>query len=212
MPRTATTRPRDAEATRAALLACAHREFADRGFDGARIDEIAAAAGINKRMIYAYFGDKDGLYRAVLDGCLTQALALASEGAIPPGATFRGRAETIIRRFFDYLSDHPDFVRLLNWEALSRERRGRKILLPRLEAGLEPLRAIVRQGVKEGAFRGDLEPRLFLLAVNALLLGYFAQRHLIEALWKAELSTPAARERVLGQFLHILLDGIGARS
>ena len=46
MPTTA-ARPRDAEATRAALLACAHREFADRGFDGARIDEIAASAAIN---------------------------------------------------------------------------------------------------------------------------------------------------------------------
>lgn len=212
MPRTATPRPRDAEATRSALLACAHRAFADRGFDGARIDEISAAAGINKRMIYAYFGDKDGLYRAVLDGCLTQALALASEGAVPPGTDLRRRAEAIIRRFFGYLSDHPDFVRLLHWEALSHERRGRKILLLRLEAGLEPLRAIVRQGVKEGAFRADLEPRFFLVAVNALFLGYFAQRHLVEALWKTELSSAAARELVLGQFLHLLLDGIGARS
>ncbi len=209
MPRT-TSRPRDAEATRGALLARATREFADRGFDGARIDEIASSAGINKRMIYAYFGDKDGLYRAVLDGCLDQALELAREGAVPPGASLRQRAEIIIRRFFDYLSDHPDFVRLLTWEALSHERRGRKILLPRLEVGLEPLRAIVRQGVKEGAFRADLEPRLVLVAVNALLLGYFAQRHLVEALWKADLSTPAARASVLRQFTRILLDGIGA--
>jgi TetR/AcrR family transcriptional regulator len=209
MPST-TSRPRDAEATRATLLARATREFADRGFDGARIDEIATSAGINKRMIYAYFGDKDGLYRAVLDGCLAQALELAREGAVPPGATLRQRAEAIIRRFFDYLSDHPDFVRLLTWEALSHERRGRKILLPRLEAGLEPLRAIVRRGVEEGAFRADLEPRMFLVAVNALLLGYFNQRHLVEALWKTELTKPAAREAVLRQFLHILLDGVGA--
>jgi TetR/AcrR family transcriptional regulator len=207
---TPTPRPRDAEATRAALLAQATREFADRGFDGARIDEIAGAAGINKRMIYAYFGDKDGLYRAVLDACLAQALELGREGAVPPGASVRRRAEAIIRRFFDYLSEHPDFVRLLTWEALSHDRRGRKILLPRLEAGLEPLRAIVRQGVKEGAFRADLDPRLFLLAANALLIGYFNQRHLVEALWKAELGTSAAREAVIGQFLRILLDGIGA--
>ncbi len=212
MPSTATPRPRDAEATRAALLARAQREFADRGFDGARIDEIAAAAGINKRMIYAYFGDKEGLYRAVLDGCLAQALELAREGAVPPGATLRDRIEAVVRRFFDYLSEHPDFVRLLSWEALSKERRGRKILLPRLETGLVPLTAIVRQGVEEGIFRADLEPRFLLLAANALLLGYFTQQPLVEALWKTDLSRPAARQRVLGQFLHILLDGIGARS
>ncbi len=210
MPSTATPRPRDAEATRAALLARAQREFADRGFDGARIDEIAAAAGINKRMIYAYFGDKEGLYRAVLDGCLAQALELAREGAVPPGATLRDRIEAVVRRFFDYLSEHPDFVRLLTWEAASSDRRGRKILLARLETGLEPLHAIVRQGVAEGAFRRDLDPRAFLLAVNALLLGYFNVRHLVEALWKKPLDTPAAGEAVLRQFLGILLDGIGA--
>ncbi len=210
MARTSRSRPRNADATRATLLDRATREFADRGFDGARIDEIAASAGINKRMIYAYFGDKDGLYRAVLDGCLAQALELAREGAVPAGATLRERAEAIIRRFFGYLSAHPDFVRLLTWEALSNDRRGRKILLPRLEAGLEPLRAIVRKGVEEGEFRADLDPRVFLLAVNALLLGYFDQRHLVEALWKTELSTPAAGEAVLRQFLGILLDGIGA--
>ncbi len=206
----ARSRPRDAEATRAALLARATREFADRGFDGARIDEIAASAGINKRMIYAYFGDKDGLYRAVLDACLAQGLELAREGVVPPGATLRQRAEAIVRRFFEHLSGHPDFVRLLTWEALSHDRRGRKILLSRLEVGLEPLRAIVRLGVKDGSFRADLEPRLVLLAVNTMLLGYFTQRHLVEALWKTELGTPAAREAVLRQFLRILLDGIGA--
>ncbi len=209
MPRPS-ARPRDAEATRAALLAQATREFADRGYDGARIDEIAVSAGINKRMIYAYFGDKDGLYRAVLDACLAQALDLAQEGNTHPGASLRDRAEVIIRRVFDYASGHPDFVRLLTWESLSRERRGRKLLLARLETGLEPLRAIVRRGVEEGAFRADLDPRLFLLAVNALLLGYLNQRHLVEALWKTELGSPTAREAVLQQFLRILLDGIGA--
>jgi len=203
-------RPRDAEATRGALLVRATREFADRGYDGARVDEIAAAAGINKRMIYAYFGDKDGLYRAVLDACLDEALELGREGAVPPGATLRARVEAIIRRFFAYLAAHPDFVRLLTWEAVSSDRRGREILLARLETGLEPLKAIVRQGVKEGAFRGDLDPRAFLLSVNALLLGYFNVRHLVEALWRKDLGTPAAGEAVLRQFLRILLDGIGA--
>ncbi len=204
-------RPRDAEATRGALLARATREFADRGYDGARIDEIALQAGINKRMIYAYFGDKDGLYRAVLDACLAQALELGRDEVVEAGATLRRQAEAIIRRFFDYLSLHPDFVRLITWEALSRDRRGRAILLSRLETGLEPVRAIVRRGVEEGQFRADLEPRLFVLGVNALLLGYFNQRHLVEALWKTSLDGPAAREAVLRQFLRILLDGIGAR-
>jgi TetR/AcrR family transcriptional regulator len=207
LPRPA-RRPRDAGATRAALLARAIGEFADRGYDGARIDEIAHSAGINKRMIYAYFGDKAGLYRAALDACLTSVLEVAQEGDAPSTGSLRQRTEAIVRRFFDYLSVHPEAVRLLAWEALSREKRGRRILLRRLEGGLEPLRAIVRQGVEAGQFRRDLDPRVFVLAVDALLLGYFNQRHLVEALWKADLSTPAAGEAVLAQFLRILLDGI----
>lgn len=203
-------RPRDAEATRAKLLLRATREFADRGYAGARVDEIASAAGINKRMIYAYFGDKDGLYRAVLGASLDEALELGRVGDVPPGATLRDQVEAIIRRFFEYLGAHPDFVRLLTWEAVSSDRRGREILLSRLETGLEPLKAIVRRGVKEGVFRGDLDPRAFLLSVNALLLGYYSVRHLVEALWKKDLDSPAAGEVVLRQFLRILLDGIGA--
>jgi TetR/AcrR family transcriptional regulator len=209
MPRTA-KRPRDAGATRAALLAHAVAEFADRGYDGARIDDIALSAGINKRMIYAYFGDKDGLYRAALDASLSGVLEVAQEGEVAPGTSLRARAEAIVRRFFEHLSAHPEAVRLLAWEALSRERRGRRILLRRLETGLEPLRSIVRRGVLEGQFREGLDPRVFVLTVDALLLGYFNQRHLVAALWKTDLATPAAGEAVLAQFLGILLDGIGA--
>jgi TetR/AcrR family transcriptional regulator len=207
MPKKPIRRPRDAQATRALLLDHAARAFADKGFDGARIDEISAASGINKRMIYAYFGDKDGLYRAVLDERLSQALELTSVAGT--GAP-RAQAERIIGRFFDFLADHPDFVRLLSWEALSGERRGRKILLQRLEAGLEPLRAVLRRGVEDGTFRRDLDPRVVLLGVNALLIGYFNQRHLVEALWKTDLGTPSARAALLQGFLRLLLDGIGA--
>lgn len=203
-------RRRDASATRATLLETAGAAFAEKGFDGARIDEIAERAGVNKRMIYAYFGDKDGLYRAVLDAHLSQALSLAAE-ADADGEAPRQQGERIIRRYFEFLSDHPDFVRLLSWEALSRERRGRRLLLERLGSGLEPLHAVVRRGVAQGAFRPDAEPRAFAMGVNALLLGYFNQRSLVEALWKTDLGTPRAREAVLRDFLRLLFDGIGAR-
>src|SRR5260370_20351878 len=58
---------RDPAATRRKLLAAARREFADSGLAGARVDEIAARAGVNKQLVYHYFGDKDALYLAVLE-------------------------------------------------------------------------------------------------------------------------------------------------
>src|SRR6202040_1979167 len=58
---------RDPAATRRKLLVAARREFADSGLAGARVDEIAARAGVNKQLVYHYFGDKDALYLAVLE-------------------------------------------------------------------------------------------------------------------------------------------------
>src|ERR1700674_4249713 len=58
---------RDPNRTREAILRTAQDEFAARGLSGARVDRIAQRAGANKRMIYHYFGSKDGLYRAALE-------------------------------------------------------------------------------------------------------------------------------------------------
>lgn len=204
-------RKRDADATRADLLKAAAREFAEQGYDGARIDEIAARARVNKRMIYAYFGDKDGIYRAVLDAHLSKALSLAANDP-PPGRSSREAAEASIRRYFAFLAEHDDFVRLLFWEALSRERRGKRILLDRLHAGVEPLRALIRRGIDAGEFRTDLDPRHLTMAINALLLGYFSQEPLLSALWETDQRAPAARAGVLDGLVRLVFDGIGALS
>ena len=58
---------RDSERSRAAVLAAAMKEFAESGYGGARIDKVAERAGVNKQLIYYYFGNKDDLYLAVLD-------------------------------------------------------------------------------------------------------------------------------------------------
>lgn len=202
-------RPRDSDATRAALLSQATAAFAERGFAGARIDEIAERASVNKRMIYAYFGDKDGLYRAVLEAHLSRALAFARPDA-RPGESARAEAERIVRRYFEFLAANPDFVRLLSWEALSGEHRARAILLERIGAGLAPLHAIVRRGVREGAFRPGAQPRRFLMSVNALFIGYFNHESLLEALWGTDLRSPRARSATLDDLVRLLFEGIGA--
>ncbi|ABC80964.1 TetR/AcrR family transcriptional regulator [Anaeromyxobacter dehalogenans] len=203
-------RRRDAQATRAGLLETAGRAFAEHGYDGARIDDIAARAGVNKRMIYAYFGDKDGLYRAVLDAHLTLALAAADPTPAGARAAPREEVEALVRRFFAFLSEHEDFVRLMGWEALSRARRGRRLLTDRIAANLDAIHAVLRRGVAQGAFRADLDPRTFTMSVGALFLGYFMQRPFLEALWSTDLRAVRAREAVLRDFVRLLLDGIGA--
>ncbi|MFI6156037.1 TetR family transcriptional regulator [Kitasatospora sp. NPDC051170] len=100
----------DSTATKERILTAAAAEFAAHGVAGARVDRIAASAQANKRAIYDYFGDKDGLFAAVLERLMAD---LAE--AVPPGdddlASYAGR-------LFDHHRAHPEALRLLLWEAL----------------------------------------------------------------------------------------------
>lgn len=105
-------RPRDPEATKALLLAAAIEEFAEYGYAGARIDRIAEGAHTNKRMIYAYFGDKDGLFGAVLKRQIT---ALAEAVPLRDGNLVEFAAGR-----FDHLLANPQLRRLATWRTFER--------------------------------------------------------------------------------------------
>jgi AcrR family transcriptional regulator len=103
---------RDSQATRAKLLAAATAEFASHGVAGARVDRIAAAAGANKQLIYAYFGSKDALFDTVLaDGCGALAEQVPFDADDIPG---------YVGRLFDYALEHPELYRLVTWATLER--------------------------------------------------------------------------------------------
>jgi AcrR family transcriptional regulator len=111
----APTRKARALATRERILAAAHDEFSLHGFAGARVDRIAEGAGSNKRLIYAHFGDKDGLFDAVLARNLeTVAQHVAFEADDLP---------TYAERLYDFWSEHPDRLRLFMWRNLERPER-----------------------------------------------------------------------------------------
>jgi AcrR family transcriptional regulator len=103
---------RDAEATRARLLAAARAEFAAYGIAGARVDRIAAEAGSNKAQIYHYFGSKDGLFDAVFTEVVGQVVT-----GIPLDVTdLPGYAERLARGNDEF----PDVMRLATWHRLER--------------------------------------------------------------------------------------------
>jgi AcrR family transcriptional regulator len=108
--------PRDAEATKARILEAATAEFAEHGIAGARVDRIAASAGANKSLIYAYFGSKDGLFDAVFDAAV---VATVDEIPIDPD-DLPGYAA----RLYDHRLDRPDLLRLASWDRLERDGLG----------------------------------------------------------------------------------------
>src|SRR5246127_6013045 len=150
-----TPQRRNPAATRQKLLAAARREFADSGLAGARVDEIAARAGVNKQLVYHYFGDKDALYLAVLEWVYEEIRAQERKlnlAGLPPERAIK----KLIESSFDHLAAHPDFIVLLNDENRggARHVRGSR----RLEGMHSPLvsmgGAILKKGEREGGFRG----------------------------------------------------------
>ena len=185
---------RDPVATRRKLLTAARREFAASGLAGARVDESAARAGLNKQLVYHYFGDKDALYLAVLEWVYEELRAqerkLNLEGLPPEGAI-----KKLIEASFDHLAAHPDFIVLLNDENRggARHVRGSR----KLEAMHSPLVSMVStllsQGVRAGVFRKGVNPVHLYISIAGLSYFFFSNTPTLSAIFGKDLSSPTAK-------------------
>jgi AcrR family transcriptional regulator len=157
--------PRDAEATRRRILQAATAEFAAHGIAGARVDRIAASAGANKSLIYAYFGSKDGLFDAVFD-----AAVVATVDEIPIDADdLPGYAA----RLYDHRLDRPDLLRLANWDRLERDGAG--IANEAVQAALAAKVKAIARAQKAGKISAAVSPAAlleFIVALSQTELGH----------------------------------------
>jgi len=153
------TSSRDPVRTRERILRAARREFVAKGFAGARVDAIARAACVNKRMLYHYFGDKEGLYRATLHEGIATNLDLVA--AAPPDPA------DLLPFLLERASKRVDGVRLLQWEALS----DRKPIAEeeRRKAWVEGTERI-RDAQRAGLLHRDLDAEYLVLALMALTI------------------------------------------
>lgn len=157
MARSATPAPRvrDPEGTKRKILAAALQEFAALGIDGARVDKIAARAGVNKQLLYYYFGSKDGLFRAVLRERLVD--------RAPETALADRTGPERLAKLQDRLAAAPDWIRLLTWEALERSGRGPVEQRAR-RATLEQWVGAVEEAQANGTLPADLDARHLVLS------------------------------------------------
>jgi AcrR family transcriptional regulator len=184
---------RDPERTRARILEAARTEFARRGLGGARVDQITARAGSNKRMIYYYFGNKEALFLAALESAYEhirkaeQSLKLADSG---PVAGIR----RLVRFTWEYYLAHPEFITLLNSENLHRARHLKKskeirALHSPLVAMLEGL---LRRGQRAGMFRRGVDPVQLYISIAALGYFYLSNNHTLSTIFGRDLMRPQA--------------------
>ncbi len=150
---------RDPDRTRARVLDASLREFAEFGLAGARVDRIARRAGVNKRMLYHYFGDKARLFREILRRKVQANVArLAATPEMPAD---------LLQTWFEFARQDRDWVRLVQWEAL--QHAGRTVVAePERRAALARVAAELRARQGRGRLAADLDPRHLLLAMIAL--------------------------------------------
>jgi AcrR family transcriptional regulator len=155
------TSRRDPVRTRERILRAARREFVAKGIAGARVDAIARAASVNKRMLYHYFGDKEALYRAVLREGIATNLDLVAAAPADPAALLPFLLPRVQARL--------DGIRLLQWEALGGGERKPVAEEERRKAWVEAAERL-RDAQRAGHLQQDLDAEYLVLALMALTI------------------------------------------
>ncbi len=189
-------RRRDADRTRNDILEVAGREFADHGYAGARVDEIAQRTRTTKRMIYYYFGGKQQLYQTVLERAYAQIRQAEQDVCIDqadPVAAIRSLAEVT----FDHHESHPDFIRLVTIENIHRGEhisRSAEIVMVNSPA-IELIEGILRRGHAEEVFRRPADAIDVHMMISGFCFFRVANRHTFGAIFGRDLTDPALRDR-----------------
>ena len=189
------------------IIAAAREEFSRRGFDGARVEQIARKAGVNKQLLFYYFHSKRGLFNAVLArgaAQLEQALAGFPLTGSPAEPDPLSRIRTALGAQFDFLAEHPELVALLT-------QAGRSDARPFAPA-IKRLVVLLAEGQGRGHVRDDLDPHLAAAQALVLMVAYLGLESLI-AMSAPPLGAdePARRERWKEAAVRLVLDGVSAR-
>jgi len=188
---TRVARPRDPERTRRAILEAATAEFVEHGFAGASVNEIAARARINKRMLYHYFGKKDDLYLAVLERIYKGIRSAETQLRLTDLAP-RAAIERLVLFTWNYFLEHPEFLSLLNTENMLQARHLRRST--RIRDLHSPLVAmlsdVLKRGEREGVFRKGVDPVQLYISIASLGFFYLSNRFTLSTIFQRDLKDP----------------------
>jgi TetR/AcrR family transcriptional regulator len=191
------------------ILDAASAVFAEAGYGGARVDEIAKRAGVNKAMLYYYVGGKDALYEAVLSRNF-QRLSEAMDGALEAGGDAEARLRRIIASVVKALAEIPDHPRLMLHEVAGAGQSLPKRVLEQMAGIFERVRLVLEQGQKEGSFRA-VDPLLTHVTIVGGIVFLLASRPLAEHLreiLKDRVPARAMKEDLADSMTQLVMQGI----
>lgn len=182
-----------AQATRESILRAATKVFAKHGFAGGRVEQISKAAKSYDRMIYYYFGSKEGLFIAVLEEMyrrFNEAESKLALAGVPPVDALKA----VIRFMWLHYQKHPEFITLLNTENLHRGRHISKSLRAReySSPAVSVLGEVLARGVQQKLFRADVAARDVYLMIASMGYFYLSNRFTLSAFLGEQLETADA--------------------
>jgi TetR/AcrR family transcriptional regulator len=198
MPRSSHTRER--------ILERATAEFASKGFDGARMDEIAARCGVRKYTVYYYFRSKEGLFIAVLNRVYRTFRARQREISVrglPPVQAMR----QLVKHTFAAFLEHPDAVAIMNSENIHKGRHIRRLggLRELYNPLVETIREVIRKGADQGTFRRKIDPVRMYIALSGLCYVYIANRFTLEAIFGLNMISKTSQRRWVDHVTEMIL-------
>lgn len=188
-------RRRNAAQTRENILRVATAEFSAHGFSGARIDEIAGLTSTTKRMIYYYFGSKEGLYLAVMESAYRVIRSLEEQldiDHLEPVEALRVLAELT----YDHHTSHKDFVRLVAIENIHHAAIiSKSEVIPDLNlTAIDTAERVLRRGVEAGVFRDDVDALDLHMIISSYAVFHVANRYTFQTLFGRDLLDEARHE------------------
>jgi TetR/AcrR family transcriptional regulator len=215
------TRERNSAKTKASILKAAEDAFAEKGFSGARVDEIAFEAGVNKALLYHYFLDKRQLYTAVLVRLMKRVTGRMQRSVSGAG---NDHPETSVRKifasFFDVVGEEPRYAKLFIQEAVSGWNMIREIEEP-IEADavsgksvaltLDSIQLILRRGAAAGEFQSGIDFRLMVSLAGALCCSYFLLIPGLQPFYESPLDSGEMLVWARDQIIELFLAGISKK-
>jgi AcrR family transcriptional regulator len=199
------TTARNPEDSRDRILQAARQEFAAHGLGGARVDRISEQAGINKRMLYHYFGNKDDLFGAVLEA--NYAHKRASEQAMRlENEEPREAIRKLVTLTWNYYIDHPEFMNLLNSANLHQARhvQASSTVKEMRNPFMHMIGNILDNGVKAGVFKPGVDPVQLYISIAGLSYFYLSNQHTLSAIFGRKLLSPVAKTKRLNHMVDMV--------
>lgn len=180
--------------TRDRVLQVAQALFAERGYRGASLRDIAKRIGIKAPSLLHHFPSKQQLYLAVLDK-MFESLEDAANAIAWGRESRQERMRQAVAGAVDFIASHPDFVRIMWKEMADESGVGRQVLKRRLPPLFSTAVNFIFRGQRDGEFRTEVDPLHFMWSLNSITIGYFTTAAMVRRLWNMNLLEPAMIER-----------------